>query len=229
MRRCLLNPTIKNKKKQVKNEYDGSKINLGRNFVLLTKTTTMNPIRLILLSLFFALPIRAQYKLQEVENAKVFQQKEVLADIIAEAESLFFQKVNEYRKSKKRVELKPRNEAHLMALNHSIWMRHHNKLTHSQKKGTAFFSGATLLQRLEFVDQNSRIEIVSENVAELTLDKEELENTSTLAETLAQGFFDTWKNSPAHQENMLDKEVKFHGISILQKDKRFYAAHVFLG
>jgi len=189
----------------------------------------MNRIVLFIIVLFFALPSQAQFKLKEADKALDFQKKESLADIISEAETLFLEKVNVYRKTKKAVELKSRKEAQLMALNHSIWMRHHNKLTHSQKKGSPFFSGSSLLKRLEFVDENSRLDVILENVAELNLTTEELENTTALAELLAQGFFDTWKNSPPHRENMLDKEVKFQGISIVQKDKRFYATHVFLG
>jgi uncharacterized protein YkwD len=165
----------------------------------------------------------------EASQAIAFQKKEALSKIILEAEILFLDKVNEYRKSKKAEVLKTRSEAQLMALNHCIWMRHHNKLTHSQKKGTSFFSGSSLLKRLEFVDEKSRIEIVSENVAELDLTEEDYEDKANLAEYLADNFFDTWKSSPPHRENMLDKEIKFHGISIVQKGNRFYATHVFLG
>ena len=179
--------------------------------------------------LLSTMSIHAQYKLNEIDQALAFQKKEALSKIILEAEILFLEKVNEYRKSKKKEVLEMRNEALLMALNHSIWMRHNNNLTHTQKKGTRFFSGSSLFKRLEFVDEKSGIEIVSENVAELNLTEEDYEDKANLAEYLAENFFDTWKSSPRHRENMLNKELKFHGISIVQKGDRFYATHVFLG
>lgn len=206
-----------------------TKLNHGLKFELFTKTNNMNQPILLFVLLFLVLPIQAQYKLQDTEKAAEFQNKEAIAEIIHEAEALFLEKVNEYRKSKKSKEIKFRKEAQLMALNHCIWMRHHNKLTHSQKKESAFFSGSSLLKRLAFVDEHSRLELASENVAELNLTKQELENTTALAAFLAQSFFDLWKNSASHRENMLDKEVKFHGVSILQKGKQFFATHVFLG
>jgi uncharacterized protein YkwD len=157
----------------------------------------------------------------------VFSQNEQFSDVISQAELLFMERVNEFRKSKKIAALQPLLELQCMALNHNLWMRHHEDFTHSEKKGTTFFTGSSLTKRLEFVRQRAVNNMIGENIALVQLTEDELEDFKKLPEFLANEFFETWKNSTGHRENMLEKGFKNHGISILKKNNKFYATHVF--
>ena len=175
----------------------------------------------------FSVVSYAQFSLVDSLKLKVFVQNEQFSDIISQAELLFMEKVNEFRKSKKRPALQPLLELQYMALNHNLWMRHHEDFTHSEKKGTTFFTGSSLTKRLEFVRQRAVNNMIGENIALVHLTEDELENTNQLPELLAFRFFETWKNSTGHRENMLENGFKNHGIAILKKNNEFYATHVF--
>lgn len=170
----------------------------------------------------------AQFKITETTKVEEFKKNEELSAVLVQAESLFILKVNAFRKEKKMKELKTHNAAELMALNHTMWMRQHKKLTHSQKIGSHFFSGSTLLKRLEFVDKQSNLAELGENVAYIDLTTENLNKTEEeLSKLISEEFFDTWKNSPPHRENMLDKAFDLCGVSFLKSGMRIYGTHVF--
>lgn len=186
------------------------------------KTILLNLVLLYSTSIIFG-----QFKLSELSNVESFKQNEEMSAIILEAEKLFMDKVNDYRKSKKRSNLAPANDAMIMALNHNLWMRQNKKFTHSERKGTTYFTGSSLLKRLEFVRNKQPQEIVGENIALINLKQSELSKTAELPELLAEKFFDIWLNSPPHRENLLTKEFNFQGISILKLGNSFYGTHVF--
>lgn len=170
----------------------------------------------------------AQFKLNENEQATAFKEKEDLIEILSLAENLFLEKLNAFRKTKKAQELTSDSAIGLMALNHSIWMRHHEKMTHDQSKNSKFFSGSTLMKRLEFVSEKLSVGLIGENVAYISLtDQDQSKSKVLLAEQIAESFFQLWKKSPPHKENMLEKSFKKSGLSFLKINNIIYGTQVF--
>jgi uncharacterized protein YkwD len=169
----------------------------------------------------------SQFKISEYTAANKFHESEEMGMILREAAVLFTQKLNNYRKILRAKELKHHDHIWLTALNHCLWMREHKNLSHSEKKGSKYFTGTSPSQRLTFVETNMKYAAIGENVAYLELFEEEINDSENLAEKLAHDFFDIWKKSPGHRKNMLDKSYNYHGIVILKSGRRFYAVNVF--
>jgi uncharacterized protein YkwD len=187
----------------------------------------MNKLIALFLALLFVSSSSAQFRISETKKLEEFKKNEEFSAILAQAESLFVEKVNAYRKQKKLKALKTNPTLNVMALNHTQWMRHHKKLTHRESTGSHFFSGTSLFKRLEFVDNQTHFTALAENVAYVEFTSEELNKTAEeLVKLIAEEFFDSWKNSPGHRENLLDKDLDFCGVSFLKSGKRFYGSHV---
>jgi uncharacterized protein YkwD len=110
-----------------------------------------------------------QYNMEQHQTALEHFAKEEMIEVLKEAAQRFDQKLNVYRKKNRVQELKHLNQAWLMALNHCIWMRANNKLTHDQKKNTQCFSGITLTQRLQYVQSTADYSSLGENIAIIQL------------------------------------------------------------
>jgi uncharacterized protein YkwD len=169
----------------------------------------------------------SQFKIVEHTAANKFHESEEMGIILREAAELFTQKLNNYRKILRAKELQHHEHIWLMALNHCLWMRENKNLSHSEKKGSKYFTGTSPSQRLAFVDAGMKYSTIGENVAYLELLEEEINDSENLPEKLAHDFFAIWKKSPGHRKNMVDKSYAFHGTVILKSGRRFYAVHVF--
>jgi uncharacterized protein YkwD len=190
----------------------------------------MYRILVVLLMSFVCFNSHAQFTFADSTQAQKFRTEEEFYQVLTEAEELFLEKLNAYRKSKNAKKLKNVRVLDFMALNHSLWMRHHTKLTHNQKKGSAYFSGISLRSRLEFVNPKSDVGELGENVAYINVPSKMWQSSpDELAEFIAQDFFDTWKNSPGHRQNMLSKTYQFSGVSFLKIGNTIYGTQVFGG
>jgi uncharacterized protein YkwD len=169
----------------------------------------------------------SQFKIDEYTAANKFHKSEDMGMILREAADLFTEKLNNYRKILRAKELKHHDHIWLTALNHCLWIREHKNLSHSEKKGSRYFTGTSPSQRLVFVDGKMKYSTIGENVAYLELLEEEITDSQNLAEKLADDFFNIWKKSPSHRKNMVDKSYAFHGIVMLKSGRRFYAVNVF--
>jgi uncharacterized protein YkwD len=171
--------------------------------------------------------ILGQYTFSELAHAVKAQEAEELSAILRESERLFSEKLNQYRKIVRAKELKHKDHIWLTALNHCLWMREHKNLSHSEKKGSKYYTGSSPSARLAFVQASLKYGAIGENVAYTELFNEEINETHKLAELLAKEFFDLWKKSPGHRKNMIDKSYNAHAIVILKSGNRFYAVNVF--
>lgn len=181
------------------------------------------------LLLFVRFALHSQYTIKEYPQAYLAHQSEELGPVLLESARLFTAKLNEYRKRFRAKELVHMDQTWLMAYNHCVWMRAHKNLSHSEKRGSTFYSGYSTSQRLNFVQAGFKFSSLGENIAYTELHDDDLEDVQNLATLLAEEFFVIWKKSSGHRKNMLDKSFTEHGVTILQSGDRFYAVHVFYG
>ena len=190
----------------------------------------MYRIPVFILMIFVCSIAHAQFTISDSIKVQNFLMEEEFHQVLNQAEELFLEKLNAYRKSKNAKKLKNVRVLDFMALNHSLWMRHHTKLTHNQKKGSTYFSGISLRSRLEFVNPKSDVGELGENVAYINVPSKVWQSSpEEQAEFIAQDFFDTWKNSPGHRQNMLAKTYHFSGVSFLKIGNTIYGTQVFGG
>ena len=111
----------------------------------------------------------------------------------------------------------------LTCRNHNLWMASNSDLTHQQLKNTKFFTGEHPNNRYDYTTLNkgncnwsgenalSNFNCDGKNIVEIT------DNISTTS-------FEQWKYSPGHNENMLGKSHKVHGVAFLLKSysKEYY-------
>lgn len=170
----------------------------------------------------------SQFTIKQWQEALDYFKKQELHLVIQEAEKEFETLYNDYRISKKRTKQTLRNEAYLMAFNHSMWMAEHKKMTHFQKKRSDLFSGVSPKERLEFLASDQGFTGIAENVAFFEPTQKQFDDKENLGKLLAQEFFDLWVISKDHRANLIAKENKFFGFAIQYNGKKFYATHVFL-
>lgn len=130
--------------------------------------------------------------------------------------------INTYRIDNGLMELESDPILEKAALSQCEYMAKNDTLTHAQKKGTLrtpakrvkYFKGKTFLS-------------VGENVLYTAVESFRLNKKEVAA--LAETIFLQWKNSPAHNANMLGTEYSFAGISFKEdlKKNRIFAAQVF--
>lgn len=138
-------------------------------------------------------------------------------------EALILEKVNAHRQEKGLGELQ--NEATLAkaAANHSSYQGSIKELTHEQR------NASLKTPALRVAKFGGNFNLVGENVALVPLGVE-----STYA-SIAEDFFQAWKNSPPHYKNMISPDYKNSGIRFrFGKDPKtktpiIYATHVFAG
>jgi uncharacterized protein YkwD len=168
-----------------------------------------------------------QFNIAQYDLAlKVYAQEE-MNQVLCETAKRFEEKLTTIRKKNRAKELKHLNQAWLMALNHCLWMREHKNLTHSERKNTKYYTGNALSQRLAFVHSGAQFDGLGENIAYTELPDEEITDPAILAETLAEDFFQLWKDSAPHRKNMIEKSYTHHGLVFLKSGKRIYGVQVF--
>lgn len=169
----------------------------------------------------------AQYTLSNFKQAQQHAAKDEMGEILLAAAQKFTEKVNVYRKKQRAKPFEELDFVWLMAYNHTLWMRQNNKLEHSQKMGSANFSGKSISDRLKFVSDKLRFGSIGENIAYIDFDAEDIEDLESIPELIADEFFHLWRKSSGHRANMLSKMHTSHGIVMLKSGRRIYSSHVF--
>jgi uncharacterized protein YkwD len=160
--------------------------------------------------------------LEGIENDKMLQLERMTALV-------FHHTLNEYRAQKGKKTIFWDDKLWLAARNHTIYLFTYNKfLTHSQSDKGDRFTGRGPEARVYYVTYGSRDHTMTgfENCAvsgEMSPGPIDLNYAGSLtyAEMLEQAkfdaadMFDMWKNSPGHNQNMLDAEHLAHGTSIV--------------
>src|SRR3954464_7617824 len=121
---------------------------------------------------------------------------------------------NEFRKQHGRGELKPEKRLERAASYFAAFMARTEKYGHEA-------DGNKPAERMALFDYDDCIS--AENIAY------QMKSTGFSTDELAQRFFDGWKNSPPHRENLLDPDLKEIGVSISHSpaSDRYYAVQDF--
>jgi uncharacterized protein YkwD len=105
----------------------------------------------------------------------------------------------------------------LTCRNHNIWMATNSELSHNERKNTKMFFGETPADRYEYTTLNKgKCSWSGENA--LFFYEDDQKNINEIALDIASKSFEIWKNSEGHNQNMLSKNHKVHGVSFCLMD-----------
>lgn len=130
----------------------------------------------------------------------------------------FHQRINQYRLENGRTTLYWDDRMWLAARNHNVYMTKNN-FSHEETKAGRFFTGVNPSDRIQFVMYNGfKLRLYGENI---------LMNYSAVykqllvenAKNIAEESFEQWRNSPPHNQNMLDPNHFAHGTSFYRGSK----------
>jgi len=147
--------------------------------------------------------------------------------LIEKKAAYYFHKLlNEYRRSNQADSIGWNETLWLTCKNHNIWMRYHNELSHTQKQGTAFFSGKSPGERYLYTTQNKgKCSWSGENA--LYNFSAHGKTITEIAKNIAQACIDQWKKSPGHNKNMLSGKHAVHGVSFVIDNSRVWGTDLF--
>lgn len=130
------------------------------------------------------------------------------------AAKLFHKLINDYRREQKRDTLAWNDTLWLASRNHCLWMMKKTELTHHQEKGTELFTGYSPGDRYNYVVNNMvRHSWSGENA--LYNFSHNYSSMKTRIKMIAEKSFLQWKESPGHNENMLNKGSAVHGVAFV--------------
>jgi uncharacterized protein YkwD len=183
-----------------------------------------------MLALLFGLCTAATAQIAENVQLNVIL-KNASLDSIQKTERLaaiyFHDKINAHRVSNKVEKLGWDDTLWLTARNHNIWMTANDDLQHYEKSGTKSFTGVSPGDRYDFASkQKGGCSWSGENIlynyasAYSTIEK--------TAERIAEYSFNQWKNSPGHNENMLNPNSRVHGTAFfIEPSGQVWATDIF--
>ncbi len=137
---------------------------------------------------------------------------------------LFLELLNQYRAVNGLSQLKWDDNLWLAARNHNIYMASQKKNGHyEENEKSAFYTGFSPSDRTNFVYGQSGFYRVTENILYSTM------YLRTYATLIVQEALQNWKNSPPHNENMLDPNHYATGVSLYHDipNKLMYGTIVF--
>ncbi len=138
----------------------------------------------------------------------------------------FHKKLNEYRKSKGACELRWSDTLYLMAMNHNEWMyKNKTHIIHYENTCSYNFTGESPKDRLDYVCEVKTFG-ASENCTSFWWKDGTMEE---IAETGALFAFEMWKSDKPHDENMLCRTSKIHGVHFLYRPTGAYCTSDFYG
>jgi uncharacterized protein YkwD len=154
------------------------------------------------------------------QSAKNNQLKGILENIPSDsiqkterlASILFHDKINAYRFENHLTALAWDDTLWLTASNHNAWMVANNRVEHLETSGTKLFTGVTPGDRYDFATKGKgRCMWSGENV--LNEYDAPFPTLVQNAEHIAEKAFGLWKNSPEHNENMLNESSRVHAVA----------------
>ncbi len=140
----------------------------------------------------------------------------------------FHKLLNAYRMKNKLNELIWDESLWLTCVNHDLWMNSNGELSHEQKSGTKYFTGIEPGDRYNYATSGKGNYDWSGENALYNYDREG-KTVNEISSNIAKAAFEQWKDSPGHNENMLDKRHTAHGVAFyLGKGGRVYGTDLFV-
>lgn len=143
-------------------------------------------------------------------------------------QQLYKNKINSYRNKKGLQPLNNNNVLQLAATDQAIYCAKIKRLSHEQTDNQLKYSPA---DRVKFYKGN--FYFCGENLLQTFINtpffdkKTNANKTITTYEALADEFFEIWKNSPPHHQNMINPTYTTSALGISIKNNFIYAAEVF--
>jgi uncharacterized protein YkwD len=178
-------------------------------------TYSLRPLLVVLASTSFWLQTAVQLPGQELkEFDSDYLQSPPGGPELNRAEQEIFRLTNEFRKQHGREELKADNRLEKAAAYFAAFMARTDKYGHD-------VDGNRPAERMTLYDYDYCI--TAENIAY------RMKSSGFSTDELASGFFEGWKNSLPHRENMLDPDLKEMGVAIghAPGSDRYYAVQDF--
>lgn len=140
---------------------------------------------------------------------------------------LFHDKINAHRVANGKNTLGWDDTLWLASRNHNMWMMANDELAHMQKAGTKSFSGVTPGDRYDYAAKNKgKCSWSGENA--LYNFSAGYGTIAKNAEHIAEYSFQQWKNSPGHNNNMLNGSSRVHGVAFtIVTGERVWATDLF--
>lgn len=134
------------------------------------------------------------------------------------AAKLFHKLINNYRRENKADTLAWNDTLWLASRNHCVWMMKYNDLTHHQKLNTELFTGDSPGDRYNYVvNGKGRHSWSGENA--LYNFSNGYSTMKSRIKMMAEHSFNQWKNSPGHNQNMLNTGSAVHGVAFVVDDE----------
>jgi uncharacterized protein YkwD len=193
----------------------------------------MKKIKLIFLSLIvignvLCHTVNAQTsKVAEIQNLLKLAKKDSIQKIERLAALKFHKIINDYRKKNKLDILAWDDAFWLTCRNHCIWMSANSVLSHDEKAGTKYFTGYDPDDRYKYATLGKG---KSQWCGENALYNYDIKGKTIMqiASNIALCSFNQWKHSPGHNQNMLEKDSKVHGVAFhLERTGIVYSTDLF--
>jgi uncharacterized protein YkwD len=178
-------------------------------------TQLLRPLFVLLVSTSFLLQVAPRLAGQELkEFDSDYLESPPSGPELSRAEQEIVRLTNEFRKQHGRAELKPEKRLERAAAYFAAYMARTDKYGHEA-------DGNKPAERMALFEYDDCI--AAENIAY------QMKSTGFSTDELAQKFFDGWKNSPPHRENMLDPDLQELGVTIGHSpdSDRYYAVQDF--
>ena len=134
--------------------------------------------------------------------------------------------INNYRKEKRLEPLNWNDTLWIAAKNHSLWMSNQDDLTHSETANTPYFTGSGVGDRVLYASSgNKNLRWGAENAMYSSYVKGK--DISAMALDFAKDAFEQWKGSSGHNQNMLKKNCRSHGVAFIIVPGTIWATDVF--
>ena len=154
----------------------------------------------------------------------------------------FHQLINEYRMSKGKSTIYWDDKLWLAARNHNVYLLKNNKnLSHSETNSKYYYTGSQPENRVNYVlyysnefnmagYENCAVngEMIPNSYDFNAYGEFQLDHLVDQVKRLAEEMFEMWKNSPGHNQNMLDSEHLAHGTSIIFGEHAQYGTSIFM-
>lgn len=163
------------------------------------------------------IPFYRVAKAQVCENSKLaLLLKQSKKDSVQKIERLaalkFHKLINDYRVKSGSEALVWDDTLWLTCRNHDLWMNAKSELSHDEKAGTVNFTGKSPGERYAYTSNNKGLCSWTGENALYNWSKNG-NSIDEIAKDIATTSFEQWKHSPGHNENMLAKRSKVHGVA----------------
>jgi uncharacterized protein YkwD len=166
------------------------------------------------------------YTINDVDKLLSQSEKDSIAKIERLAAKEFHKLINEYRVENNLTTISWDETLWIACRNHNSWMAESNNLSHHQTNKNKNFTGINPSDRFNYAAGGRANNSWSGENALYNYSA----NGKTIAEiakNIAETSFTQWKNSPGHNENMLESRHAMHGVAFILNGGKVWGTDLF--